>query len=313
MRPAASGIAVSTFGSGIERLTAGSRNASTPSTSILRPAMMRASNSGKSWRCAMASARAAPRSSSRSRHARPVADCSTPRKSPLATVNSRDSMPVGRSSRYRYAWADCVDADLLAATNAIGGETTPAERRLELLQPAVLGPDPADGAGDRAHHHRLCLDDAVAELDAVQHRAVGDAGRCEQAIAAHHVFDLEFLARVLDAHLAGALTALIGVEHKAALHLAADAAQRRCRQHALGRAADAEVNVDAGLFRFGGVDDAGNVTVRDQADRRAGLADRRNQVGMARSIKHHRGNVLRFDPLGFRQIEDVLARWCIEI
>ena len=37
-----------------------------------------------------------------------------------------------------------------------------------------------------------------------------------------------------------ALALLLGVEHQPALHLAADAAQRRRRQHALGRAADAE-------------------------------------------------------------------------
>ena len=52
----------------------------TSSTSTPRPARMRASSSGTfSWRCAIASARAAPRSSSRSRQARPHADCSTPR------------------------------------------------------------------------------------------------------------------------------------------------------------------------------------------------------------------------------------------
>ena len=80
IRAAASGIAVSTFGSGIDRLIVGSRNASTASTSTLRPASMRASSSGRSCRCAIASARAEPRSSSRSRHARPVAEFSTPRK-----------------------------------------------------------------------------------------------------------------------------------------------------------------------------------------------------------------------------------------
>ena len=55
-------------------------SAATSSISTPRPASTRASRSGRSCRCAIASARAAPRSSSRSRQARPVADCSTPRK-----------------------------------------------------------------------------------------------------------------------------------------------------------------------------------------------------------------------------------------
>src|SRR5208282_6466208 len=42
--------------------------------------MTRASSSGTPWRCTIASARALPRSSSRSRQARPVAERSTPRK-----------------------------------------------------------------------------------------------------------------------------------------------------------------------------------------------------------------------------------------
>ena len=79
-----------------------------------------------------------------------------------------------------------------------------------------------------------------------QHRAVGDAGRGEQAVAAHHVLHLVVLARIGDAHLGGALALLLGVEHQPALHLAADAAQRRRRQHAFRRAADAEIDVDAG-------------------------------------------------------------------
>ena len=43
---------------------------------------MRASNSGSPWRCAIASARAVPRSSSRSRQTRPQTDCCTSRKEP---------------------------------------------------------------------------------------------------------------------------------------------------------------------------------------------------------------------------------------
>ncbi len=70
----------STLGSGISARTVGSRWRVTSSISTPRPASTRASRSGRSCRCAIASARAEPRSSSRSRQARPVADCSTPRK-----------------------------------------------------------------------------------------------------------------------------------------------------------------------------------------------------------------------------------------
>src|ERR1700719_4665914 len=54
-------------------------------------------------------------------------------------------------------------------------------------------------------------------------------------VAAHHVLDQIFLARILDAHLGGALALLVGVDDQPALHLAADAAQRRRRQHTFGR------------------------------------------------------------------------------
>jgi hypothetical protein len=90
---------VSTFGSGIVRLIVGSRKASTASTSTLRPAGMRASSSGRSCRCAIASARADPRSSSRLRQARPVAELSTPRKSPLFKAGPRDSVPKATISK----------------------------------------------------------------------------------------------------------------------------------------------------------------------------------------------------------------------
>ena len=80
-RTAAVRMSASESGSGISARTVGSRKLVTASTSIPRPARMRARSSGtSSWRCVIASARAAPRSSSRSRHARPHTDRSTPRK-----------------------------------------------------------------------------------------------------------------------------------------------------------------------------------------------------------------------------------------
>ncbi len=85
--------------------------------------------------------------------------------------------------------------------------------------------------------------------------------------------------------LVRALAPLLGVEDQPALHLAADAAQRRRRQHALRRAADAEIDVDAGIAGIGGVDHAGDVAVGDQLHRGAGLAHAGDQVGVARAVE----------------------------
>ena len=57
------------------------------------------------------------------------------------------------------------------------------------------------------------------------------------------------------------------IEDETALHLATDAAQRAGREHALGRAADAEIKIDAGFFRPRREDDAGDIAVRNDAQR----------------------------------------------
>src|SRR3981081_955446 len=71
-----------------------------------------------------------------------------------------------------------------------------------------------------------------------------------------------------------ALALLIGVEHQAALHLAADTAQRGCRQHALGSTTGTRThtNIDTAIFRIRGVNDAGDVAITDQAHGGAGAA-----------------------------------------
>ena len=53
----------------------------------------------------------------------------------------------------------------------------------------------------------------------------------------------------------------LGIEHKPGLHLTADAAQRRRRQHAFGRPAYSEINIDASFIGIGSVDDASDVAV----------------------------------------------------
>ncbi len=76
--------------------------------------------------------------------------------------------------------------------------------------------------------------------------------------------------RSMNAGGAGALAMLLVRRDQPSLHLPADAGERRGGEHAFGRAADAHINVDAGLQRLGHVDHAGNVAVADQAERCAG-------------------------------------------
>src|SRR5882724_1570205 len=64
-----------------------------------------------------------------------------------------------------------------------------ASIEMEFFKLPVFGLDVAHGAGDRAHHHGLGLDDVLAEFHARQQRTCGDAGRREQAVAARHVLD----------------------------------------------------------------------------------------------------------------------------
>src|SRR3984893_9386610 len=142
-----------------------------------------------------------------------------------------------------------------------------ASIEVEFLQLAVLGLDVTHRTGDRTHHHGLDLDYIHAELDARQQRAGGDAGCGKQAVAPRHVLDAVNHARVVDAHLGGALALLLAVEDQPTLHLAADAAQRHRRQHALRRAAGADIHVDAGVVRIGTMDHAGDIAVGDETDR----------------------------------------------
>jgi hypothetical protein len=53
--------------------------------------------------------------------------------------------------------------------------------------------------------------------------------------------------------------------------LAADAGECRRGKDAFGRPAGPHIDIDAGLERLGHVDDAGNVAVADQPQRRAGF------------------------------------------
>ena len=130
----------------------------------------------------------------------------------------------------------------------------------------------------RAHHDRLGLRAVAEEPDAVEEVALGDAGGGEHDVALRELLGAVDRVLGLDAHALGARALLVVAEPEPALELAADALERGRGDHALGRAAGAEQDVDAGVG-VGRHDRAGDVAVADQADARAGLADLGDQVG----------------------------------
>ena len=64
---------------------------------------------------------------------------------------------------------------------------------------------------------------------------------------------------------------------------------------------------------FGGMDHGGHVAVGDQAHGGAGLAHRRDHVGMARPVEQHRRDALGLDALGFGERADVLVGRRVEV
>ncbi len=155
----------------------------------------------------------------------------------------------------------------------------------------ALGLDPADGAGGRAHHHCFRLDPPPRNLTPfsmppsvtpVAAKNTSPEARSLSRVLAVDVGDAERCARA---------RVVVLQRHQPALHLAADAAQRRRRQHAFGRAAGADIDVDAGFLRCHRVDDAGDVAVADQPDRGAGRPHLGDQLGVARPVEDAGGDL----------------------
>src|SRR5215468_7560746 len=91
---------------------------------------------------------------------------------------------------------------------------------------------------------KFSRDDILAELDTTQHGATGNAGGREKAIASHHVLDFVFTSRILDTHLKSTFAQLLGINDQPRLHLAANTAQSRGREHAFRRPANAKIDID---------------------------------------------------------------------
>ena len=112
-----------------------------------------------------------------------------------------------------------------------------------------------------------------------QQRPVGDPGGGEEHVVAGHQvvggqLPVEVVAGVQDG---GALGVVPG--DQVAEHLTAQAAQGAGREHALGRTAGADQQVDPGA-RGDGHDRAGHVAVQQEPDPRSRRPDRGDQVGV---------------------------------
>src|SRR5687767_4494147 len=162
----------------------------------------------------------------------------------------------------KAAWLRCQE--VVAARDACAA---PAMLRLTgLLKPDLDGAFRLGGHVDavdethpprmRLHHQRHGPGAVAEEAHALHQRAVGDAGRGEDDVLARgEIPRLVDPLEVGDAH--GAATGFVfgRVYSKPREDLAAQAAHRRCRQHALGRAARAHHRVHTAADYRGG--DAG--------------------------------------------------------
>ena len=97
--------------------------------------------------------------------------------------------------------------------------------------------DPAHRAGGRAHHHAFGGDEIAVRVHAGSIEPsvtpVAENTTSPDTRSVRRIFAVE----ILDARFGGAGALVIVAEHQPRLHLAADTAQRRRRQHAFGRAA----------------------------------------------------------------------------
>ena len=172
----------------------------------------------------------------------------------------------------------------------------------------MLADNAADGSRTGAHDDRFRGDAAaLAALDALEQRAVGNPGRGEDAVALGHVLEEIDAVEVLDPPAPRAPALVVVAEQQAALDLPADTGQRGGREHALGRAARSHVNVDRGLG-IGGGDDPGDVAVGDQHDPATDRAQLGDHRGVARAIEHAGNDLVGLDALGGGETVDVVGR-----
>src|SRR5690242_11159707 len=152
----------------------------------------------------------------------------TPRASNSSSTSASMPSPGSASRRQRHG-CPLTDRSMLSTT-PIGAK--PMSRGFSGLEAAVLqvvifcGYAP-DRAGAGPHDDALGGYAALAAVHSFQQRPVRDAGRGEDAVALGHVAEMIDAPEVLDAPAVGAGDLVVVAEDELALHLPADAAQRR--------------------------------------------------------------------------------------
>ena len=136
---------------------------------------------------------------------------------------------------------------------------------------------------------------------------VGDAGGGEEhVVAGDEVVGRQHALDVVAAVEQGPAL-LVVARVQAALDRAAEALQGGGGDHALGRAADAEQQVDAAAARGGGRDGAGHVAVGDQVHGGADAAHGLDDGLVPRAVQDHDRHLLGPDALGLRDGAHVLV------
>src|SRR5215475_12249512 len=148
---------------------------------------MRASGSGKAWRCTIAIAIALARSSSRSRHARSVAERSTPRK--CRVRRSSVIGPAETSERHTLTLPNATATRVCAAATyaSTGATATDKLIQLKFVNMAMLSADPADRPGCGSHYHRFGINGVLLEAHTLEQRAAGNAGCGKDAVTSDHI------------------------------------------------------------------------------------------------------------------------------
>src|SRR5690606_37089279 len=91
------------------------------------------------------------------------------------------------------------------------------------------------GAGLRPHQYRLGLEPLAITAGTLEDRAIGDTGRGEDHVLAHHVVAGVDAIEILDSVTARPIALLVVAEDEPALDLAAHAFERGRGQHPFRR------------------------------------------------------------------------------
>ena len=122
-------------------------------------------------------------------------------------------------------------------------------------------------------------------VHAVEERAVRHAGRGDEDVLARDEIVRVQDGRRVEPGVEQRLALVVVARPEPSLDAAADALERRGRDDAFRRAADAVEHVDA-RARLRRGDRRRDVAVADQADARAGLAQLRDQLVVAVALEH---------------------------